>query len=73
MDTPELRKVTVVEGLVVEMYARGLSTRDIEDLFRTPEGEVVLSRTSVSEITDEFCEEYEVFSRGTSRSCPWST
>lgn len=52
-----------VERLVVEMYARGLSTRDIEDLFRTPEGEVLLSRTSVSEITDELWEEYEAFSQ----------
>lgn len=56
-------RTEAVERLVVEMYARGLSTRDIEDLFRTPEGEVLLSRTSVSEITDELWEEYETFSQ----------
>jgi putative transposase len=50
-----------VERLVVEMYARGLSTRDIEDLFRSEEGEVLLSRTSVSEMTDRLWEEYEAF------------
>jgi transposase-like protein len=52
-----------VERLVVEMYARGLSTRDIEDLFRDEEGEVVLSRSAISEITDELWEEYEAFSQ----------
>jgi putative transposase len=51
-----------VERLVVEMYARGLSTRDIEDLFRSGEGDVLLSRTSVSELTDVLWEEYEAFS-----------
>jgi putative transposase len=52
-----------LERLVVEMYARGLSTRDIEDLFRGPDGEVLLSKSSVSEITDELWEEYEAFSQ----------
>lgn len=56
-------RTEAVERLVVEMYARGLSTRDIEDLFRTPEGEVLLSRSSVSEITDQLWEEYEAFSQ----------
>lgn len=51
-----------VERLVVEMYARGLSTRDIEDIFRGPEGEVLLSKSAVSELTDELWEEYEAFS-----------
>jgi putative transposase len=52
-----------LERLVVEMYARGLSTRDIEDIFRGPDGEVLLSRSSVSEITDELWTEYEAFSQ----------
>jgi len=52
-----------VERLVVEMYARGLSTRDIEDLFRSPEGEVLLSKSAVSEITDALWEEYESFAQ----------
>lgn len=47
--------------LVVEMYARGLSTRDIEDCFRGPDGELLLSRTAVSEITDQLWEDYQAF------------
>lgn len=34
----------MLDRLVVEMYARGLSTRDIEDCFRGPDGELLLSR-----------------------------
>jgi hypothetical protein len=41
-----------VERLVVEMYARGLSTRDIEHLFRGPDGEVLLSKNTLTELTD---------------------
>jgi putative transposase len=52
-----------VERLAVEMYARGLSARDIEDVFRGPEGEVLLSRSSVSDLTDVLWEEYEAFSQ----------
>ncbi len=51
-----------LERLVVEMYARGLSTRDIEDAFRDPEtGRCTISRTAVSEVTDSLWEEYEAF------------
>ena len=38
----------VLERLVVEMYTRGLSTRDIEDAFREVTGDLLLSRTAVS-------------------------
>jgi transposase-like protein len=51
----------VLERLVCEMYARGMSTRDIEDAFRDPDGEPMLSRTAVSEITDALWEAYETF------------
>ena len=50
-----------LDRLVVEMYARGLSTRDIEDAFRGPDGELLLSRTAVSEITDRLWEDYQAF------------
>ena len=51
-----------LERLVVEMYARGLSTRDIEDSFRDREtGACTLSRTAVSEITEALWHEYEAF------------
>jgi transposase-like protein len=50
-----------LDRLVVEMYARGLSTRDIEDAFRGPDGELLLSRSAVSEITDRLWEDYQAF------------
>jgi transposase-like protein len=47
-----------LERLVVELYARGLSTRDIEDAFRDPHsGACTLSRTAVSGITAALWEE----------------
>jgi putative transposase len=50
-----------LERLVQEMYARGLSTRDIEDLFQDAQGQPLLSRTAVSEMTEALWEEYESF------------
>jgi transposase-like protein len=50
-----------LERIVTEMYVRGLSTRDIEDLLRTPEGELLLNRSSVSEVTKSLNEEYTRF------------
>ena len=40
----------VLESLVNEMYARGLSTRDVEDAFRDATGELLISRSAVSEM-----------------------
>ena len=51
-----------LETLVSEMYARGLSTRDVEDCFRDSDGELLISRTAVSEITDRLWEDYQAFS-----------
>ncbi len=51
----------VLERLVCEMYARGLSTRDVEDAFRDATGESLLSRSAVSEITDELWSQYQAF------------
>lgn len=50
-----------LERLAVEMYARGCSTRDIEAIFRDEEGRSLVSRTSVSELTEVLWEEYEAF------------
>src|SRR5215216_2587061 len=51
-----------LERLVVEMYARGLSTRDVEECFRDPStGELMISRSAVSEITDQLWEDYRTF------------
>jgi putative transposase len=50
-----------LERLATEMYARGLSTRDIEDATRDEEGRPLLSRTAVSQVTETLWEEYEAF------------
>jgi transposase-like protein len=50
-----------LEALAVEMYVRGLSTRDIEALFADADGRSLLSRTAVSEITERLWAEYEAF------------
>ena len=60
------QRTEVLDKLVVEMYARGLSTRDIEDLL----GEIddgdkqsLLSKSSVSRITEVLWEEFESFAQ----------
>ena len=51
----------VLERLAVEMYARGLSTRDIDDALEEATGDRLLSRTAVSQITEVLWDEYEAF------------
>lgn len=52
----------VLEYLATQMYSRGLSTRDVEEAFRDPySGELLLSRTAVSAITDSLWEDYRHF------------
>jgi transposase-like protein len=50
-----------LETLAVEMYARGLSTRDIEAVFADTDGRSLLSRSAVSEITERLWAEYDAF------------
>jgi len=50
-----------LERLAVELYARGLSTRDIEDAFTDETGRRLLSRAAVSEVTERLWAEYEDF------------
>lgn len=50
-----------LETLALEMFARGCSTRDIEEVFATEQGGSLLSRTAVSEITEALWKEYEEF------------
>ncbi len=50
-----------LERLAVEMFARGLSTRDIEATFRDATGVSTLSRSAVSQITERLWQEYEAF------------
>src|ERR1700741_1513768 len=50
-----------LERLAVELYARGLSTREIEEAFTDETGQRLLSRAAVSEITEKLWAEYEDF------------
>ena len=54
-------RTAALEALAVEMYARGCSTRDIEEVLRGDDGRVLLSRTAVSELTEALWAEYEEF------------
>jgi transposase-like protein len=54
-------RTAALEDLAVEMYARGCSTRDIEEIFRGQDGRPLLSRTAVSELTEALWAEYEEF------------
>src|SRR4051812_26821520 len=60
------RRSVSLEKLATEMYARGLSTRDIEDLLKelSDDGEtVLLSKSAVSEVTEVLWQEYEAFTK----------
>ncbi len=59
------RRTEVLERLVVEMYARGLSTRDIEDALAelAGEGPPLLGRSTVSRISEALQEELEAFAQ----------
>ena len=52
-----------LEDLAVEMLARGLSVRDIEDAFKDEEGRLLLSRTSVSEMGERLWADYQEFAQ----------
>ncbi len=50
------KRTDVLEQLVLEMYARGLSTRDIEDALREiGDGQPLFSRSSVSRLSETLC------------------
>lgn len=52
-----------LEKLTVEMYAKGLSTRDIEDALYEATGDQMLSKSSVSRVAEVLWVEYEEFQR----------
>jgi len=47
--------------LIVEMYVGGMSQRDIEQSLEKALGQFVLSKSTVSELTDSLTQEYEAF------------
>jgi transposase-like protein len=50
-----------LEKLAAEMYARGLSARDIEEALMEGTGDMVLSKSCVSKVSDILWEDYERF------------
>ena len=54
-------RIQALEDLAVELLARGLSMRDIEDAFRDESGRLLLSRTAVSEIGERLWADYQEF------------
>lgn len=55
-----------LDKLVTEMYARGLSTRDIEDLLKeiSEDGQtMLLSKSSVSRVTEVLWEQFDAFTK----------
>jgi putative transposase len=56
-------RTEALEDLAIELYARGLSTRDIEDTFADAQGRKLLSRATVSEITERLWEDYAAFTK----------
>ena len=50
-----------LERLAIEMYARGLSVRDIEAAFTDRRGQCVLTRSAVSELTERLWVDYQAF------------
>jgi len=59
---PEVKGNTdALERIAVEMYARGCSTRDIEELLKDEDGGLLLSRSSISSLSERLWEDYERF------------
>jgi len=50
-----------LEKMAVEMYARGCSTRDIEELLKDESGRILLSKSAISSLNIRLWEEYEAF------------
>ena len=54
-------RTSELERLAIEMYVRGLSTRDIEDTFKDDNGKNMISKDGVSQITESLSDEYNRF------------
>ena len=54
-------RTEALEELAVEMLARGLSVRDVEDAFRADDGRLLLSRTAVSELGEQLWRDHQDF------------
>ena len=54
-------RTEALESLAIEMLARGLSVRDIEDAFKDESGRLLLSRTAASELGERLWADYQDF------------
>ena len=54
-------KTEELERLAIEMYARGLSMRDIEAAFTDASGRCVLSRSAASRVAEQLWVDYQAF------------
>lgn len=54
-------KTEELERLAIEMYARGLSMRDIEAAFTDNEGRCVLSRSAAGRVAEQLWVDYQAF------------
>jgi len=52
-----------LEDLAIEMLARGLSVRDIEDAFKDENGRLLLSKSAVSQLGERLWEDYRAFAQ----------
>ena len=52
-----------LEELAIEMLARGLSVRDIEDAFKDENGRLLLSKTAASQLGERLWEDYQAFTQ----------
>jgi transposase-like protein len=59
-----------LERLAIEMYARGLSMRDIEAAFTGEDGRCVLSKSAASLVAERLWEDYQVFATRDLSDCP---
>lgn len=56
-------RTQALEDLAIELLARGLSVRDIEDAFKDESGRLLLSRTAVSELGERLWADYQEFAQ----------
>ncbi len=50
-----------LDRIAIEMYARGLSTRDIESAFTDDAGRCVLSKSAASQVSERLWQDYQAF------------
>ena len=52
-----------LEDLAIEMQARALSVRDIEDTFKDENGRLLISKAAVSQLGERLWEDYQAFAQ----------